>query len=101
MRYGNGKHPDFGSRGENLRHYPVGGRATVLADQPEIAPPLQAAVQPRTVRMHTARLVKLGLLEQAELFPEYRYRLSDKAQQHNPEYLARLAEAAKLHGVDL
>ena len=58
-------------------------------------------VRPRTVSAHTARLVKLGLLEQIELFPEYRYRVSDKAQQRNPKYLVRLAEAARLHGITL
>ena len=58
-------------------------------------------VQPRTISLHTARLAKLGLLEQVEPFPGYKYRVSDKAQQHNPKYLVRLAEAAKLHSIDL
>ena len=56
-------------------------------------------VQLRTIRLHTNKLAKLGLLEQAELFPGYKYRVSDKAQQRNPKYLVRLAEAAKLHGI--
>jgi len=58
-------------------------------------------VQPRTISLHTARLAKLGLLEQVELFPGYKYRVSDKAQQHKPKSLVRLAEAAQLHGIDL
>jgi hypothetical protein len=58
-------------------------------------------VKLRTVRAHTAKLAKLGLLEQAELFPGYKYRVSDKARQNNPKYLGRRTEAAKLHGINL
>jgi hypothetical protein len=55
----------------------------------------------RTIRLHTSKLAKLGVFEEAVVFPAHKYRVSDKAQQLNPSYLARLAEAAKLHGVDL
>jgi DNA-binding IclR family transcriptional regulator len=35
-----------------------------------------AKVAARTARQHLLRLVQLGLLDQAEVFPAHRYRLS-------------------------
>lgn len=47
----------------------------------------------RTVRAHTLKLVRLGILDQAELFPQHRYRLSQKADKRNKGYMQRLDEA--------
>jgi hypothetical protein len=54
----------------------------------------------RTVRMHTLRLVKLGIVDQAEIFPAYRYRLaSKKADKRNAAYSIRLNETAEVMGL--
>lgn len=47
----------------------------------------------RTVRAHTLRFVKLGLLDQAEVFPSHRFRFSQKAKRRNIAYLQRLEQA--------
>jgi hypothetical protein len=47
----------------------------------------------RTVRAHTLRFVKLGLLDQAEVFPAHRYKFSDKSNRRNVAYLQRLERA--------
>ena len=56
-------------------------------------------VAPRSVRAYTAKFVKLGLVDQAELFLGYQYRWSEKAAKRNRAYLQRLQEAAKIFGV--
>lgn len=61
----------------------------------------KAAIPARTVRLHTLRLTKLGLLDQAELFPGHRFRWSSKADKRNGNYLRRLQEAASIFGVAL
>jgi DNA-binding transcriptional ArsR family regulator len=53
----------------------------------------------RTVRLHTRKLVRLGILEQAELSPAYRYKLSEKASQRNAAYVIRLERAAEMFGL--
>lgn len=55
-------------------------------------------VSARTVRAHTLKLVRLGLIDQAEVFPAHRYRLSDKADKRNPAYTIRLEKAADVFG---
>lgn len=50
----------------------------------------------RTVRAHTLRFVKLGILDQAELFPAHRYRLSEKATRRNVAYVQRLEQADEI-----
>ncbi len=50
----------------------------------------KAELAPRTARSHTLRFVKLGLLDQAEVFPAHRYRWSKKANRRNVAYLQRL-----------
>jgi hypothetical protein len=52
-----------------------------------------ARVAPRTAREHAYRLVALGILDQAEVFPGHRYRFSAQADKRNKAYLLRLAEA--------
>lgn len=53
----------------------------------------------RTVRKHTKRLVDLGLLDVAEVFPAHKYRLSEKAMQRNTAYTKRLQNAVEVFGV--
>lgn len=55
-----------------------------------------AKVAGRTARMHTLRFVRLGLLEQAEVFPAHRYRWSEKAEKRNVAYSQRLYRAAEV-----
>ncbi len=56
-------------------------------------------VAPRTVRAHTLKLVQLGIVDQAEIFPGHRYRLSDKAEKRNRAYTNRLLQAADILGL--
>ena len=58
-------------------------------------------VAPRTARAHALKLVKLGLLDQAEVFPAHRYRLSDYASKRNRGYADRIARAADVFGIEL
>lgn len=48
----------------------------------------------RTVRAHTLKLRRLGVLDEMATFPGYRYRLAPKARQQNRAYVDRLREAA-------
>ncbi len=57
-------------------------------------------VSERTVRLHTHRLVALGVLDQAEVFPAHRYRLSDMASKRNAAYFKRLEAACKVFGLE-
>lgn len=54
------------------------------------------AVSPRATHNNLLRLVKLGLLDQAELYPGHRYRFSEKAAQRNLAYLQRLETACSI-----
>lgn len=58
-----------------------------------------AAVAERTARHHAFLLVKLGIFDQAEVFPAHRYRFSEKAEKRNKGYLIRLAKAKEVFGV--
>lgn len=57
-----------------------------------------AKVSDRTARHHALRLVKLGIFDQAEVFPGHRYRFADKADKRNAAYMNRLAAAADALG---
>lgn len=59
----------------------------------------KAAVSGRTARLHCLRMVKLGLLDQAEVFPGHRYQLSSLAAKRNQAYVLRLEHAAAVFGV--
>ncbi len=59
-----------------------------------------SGVADRTARHHLLRLVKLGVLDQAEVFPAHRYRLSKFADKRNASYKIRLDQAAEVFGVD-
>lgn len=52
----------------------------------------------RTVRLHTKRLVELGMLDIAEVFPSHRFRVSDKASKRNAAYARRLELAGEAMG---
>jgi predicted ArsR family transcriptional regulator len=58
----------------------------------------RTGVAPRTARQHTLKLVKLGIADQAEVFPAHRYRLSDHAGQRNRGYADRIKRAAEIFG---
>jgi hypothetical protein len=60
---------------------------------------LSNGVSPRTVRAHTLRLVKLGILDQAEVFPAHRYKFSAKGDKRNRAYTIRLDQAAEIMGL--
>lgn len=53
----------------------------------------ECKISERTVRSHTLRFVKLGILDQAEVFPAHRYKYSQKANRRNVAYLQRLERA--------
>ena len=60
-----------------------------------------SGVAPRTARAHALKLVRLGLLDQAEVFPAHRYRLSEYASKRNRGYADRIARAADAFGIEL
>lgn len=53
----------------------------------------------RTARMHTLRLVKLGILDLAEVFPAHKFRLSQMADKRNRGYLQRINNACEVFGL--
>lgn len=55
-----------------------------------------SGVNQRTTRLHTIRLVQLGMLEKAEVFPAHRYRWSAKGARRNAAYSQRLQTAAEV-----
>jgi hypothetical protein len=58
-------------------------------------------VSARTVRAVTLKLVKLGVIDQAEVFPAHKFRLADMAAKRNRGYVDRLHRAAEVFGVRL
>jgi hypothetical protein len=55
-----------------------------------------AGVAPRTARQHTRGLVGLGILDQAEVFPAHRFKISAKADTRNKAYMLRLERASEV-----
>jgi hypothetical protein len=43
----------------------------------------KSEVSPRSARMYALKFVRLGIADQAEVFPAHRYKLSDKASRRN------------------
>lgn len=80
-----------------LRVYLVVAGAAGWMTNAEIA--AAAKVAPRTARLHTLRLVKLGVFDQAEVFPAHRFRISAKAAKRNIGYVQRLEKAREAFGV--
>lgn len=58
----------------------------------------RAKVAARTARLHTRRLVALGVLDVAEVFPGHRYRIAEKAGRRNAGYVQRLDDAITIMG---
>jgi len=50
-------------------------------------------VAERTARAHLLKLVKLHIVDQADVFPGHRYRLAEKAGKRNAAYVLRLQAA--------
>lgn len=50
----------------------------------------------RTVRAHTLYLVNAGLIDQAEVFPQHRYRYSKMGDKRNVSFVKRMEEASKI-----
>ena len=55
-----------------------------------------AGVAERTARQHSLNLVKLGVLDLAEVFPAHKYRFSEKAAKRNAAYVNRLESARQV-----
>lgn len=58
-----------------------------------------SGVAERTTRAHLLRLVKMGLLDQAEVFPAHRYRFAAKADKRNRAMLQRINGACDIFGL--
>ena len=56
----------------------------------------QTKISDRTARAHLLRLVRLGIVDQAEVFPAHRYRLSDKADKRNKAMMLRFKVAEEV-----
>ena len=56
-------------------------------------------VAARTIRAYTLKFVKLGIADQAELFPAHKYRFSQMASKRNRAYVQRLMRAAEIYGL--
>ena len=59
-----------------------------------------AGVAPRTARAFALKFVRLGIAEQAEVFPGHRYRVSPFAEKRNRGYVDRLHVAAQVFVVE-
>lgn len=53
---------------------------------------------PRTVRQKTRKLVDLGLVDEAEVFPGHLFRMSGMAGKRNLAYLKRLEQTIAIMG---
>jgi len=59
----------------------------------------QAKIAERTARLHTLRLVKLGILDLAEVFPAHKFKLPQTADKRNRGYLTRLENVCEVFGI--
>ena len=55
-----------------------------------------AGLNNRTVRAHVLKFVKLGLVDQLELYPGHRYRWSEIAEKRNKAMFQRLEQASQV-----
>jgi len=60
----------------------------------------KARVAPRTARQHAKRLVDLGILDMAEVFPGHRYKFNEIAEKRNKAYMLRLERAIEALGLN-
>jgi DNA-binding IclR family transcriptional regulator len=58
----------------------------------------KTGVSLRRTGFHTNNLVQLGILDQAEVYPGHRFRVSDKASKRNTAYVLRLKQAGEIFG---
>lgn len=56
-------------------------------------------VSGRTVRAYTRKLVDLGVLDHAKVFPAHRYRWSGKASKKSSDYARSIDQAAEAFGI--
>lgn len=61
----------------------------------------EAQIAYRTGRAHALKLVRLGIVDLAEVFPAHRYRLSDVAEKRNLGYFLRLCNVVKVFGIEV
>ena len=59
----------------------------------------QTGVSLRRVSFHTNNLVQLGILDQAEVYPGHRFKISAKADKRNSGYLRLLQQLRHYHGL--
>lgn len=57
-----------------------------------------ACISPRTARLHTSRLVELGVLEVQRLVPASRFRLGSQPGEQGQAYLERWNQAREVYG---
>ncbi len=55
-----------------------------------------AKIAERTARLHTLRLVQLGILDLAEVFPAHKFKLAQAADKRNRGYLTRLENVCEV-----
>lgn len=56
----------------------------------------KTGVSLRRVGFHTNNLVQLGILDQAEVYPGHRFKISNRADKRNTGYLRRLVQAGEI-----
>ena len=57
-------------------------------------------IAPRTAQSHTKRLSSCGLLERMETHPAPMFRFTAESAQHDPAYVARIANACIAFGLE-
>ncbi len=58
-----------------------------------------AGISPRTARLHTSRLVELGVLDVQRLFPASKFRPAKEPGEAGRAYLERWTQAREAHGL--
>ena len=58
-----------------------------------------ATISPRTARLHTAKLAKLGVIDMQRVFPATKFRLGQKPGEDGLAYLDRWENAREAHGI--
>ena len=59
---------------------------------------LATRIAGRTARHHLTKLVALGVLEEARIFPGHRYRLNGRPSARAAEFVKRLKDAGEIFG---
>lgn len=60
----------------------------------------ESSIARRTANAHLIKLVKLNVVDVAEVFPAHRYRLAEKAEKRNAGYMTRISRALEVFGLD-